>query len=179
MSAARPAPGGVDRLTFSRLGRREMGAVMRIEEAVFPEPWSPAVFFSELALREARAYLAAKVGRRVVGYFGLMFVERDAHVTTLAVHPDHQGRGLGKALMLEIVDLAVERDCENLSLEVASGNRRAQALYRAFGLAPIGVRKRYYPATGEDALVMMARDIGSATYARRLSRIEAALRSAP
>jgi ribosomal-protein-alanine N-acetyltransferase len=55
------------------------------------------------------------------------------------------------------------------------GNKAALALYRRFGMAPVGVRPNYYPATGEDALIMWARDIDSDTYARRLEAVEASL----
>ena len=161
-----------DGLRFSRLRRRDLGAVLRIERRVFPEPWSAQIFTSELALRKGRVYRVARVGRELVGYFGVMLVDGEAHVTTLAIAPQHQGQGLGTALMLEIVRISREQEVDSLSLEVAALNERAQALYRRFGLAPVGIRKKYYPATGEDAIVMMVRDLRSGEYARRLMRIE-------
>jgi ribosomal-protein-alanine N-acetyltransferase len=60
-------------------------------------------------------------------------------------------------------------------LEVRVGNEPALALYKRFGLAPVGVRPNYYPVTGEDALVMWARDIDSEEYAERLAAIDSAL----
>ncbi len=166
-------------LAFSPMRRRDLRQVMAIEQVVFPEPWSLTVFTSELALRDGRAYRTARAGRRVVGYFGLMFVDDEAHVTTVAVAPDHQGRGVGKVLMLEVARTALAAGSRHLSLEVAAGNERAQALYRRFGFAPVGVRKGYYQRTGEDALVMWAHDVDSAAYAERLAAIEARLRSGP
>ena len=62
---------------------------------------------------------------------------------------------------------------------MAASNERAQALYRRFGFAPVGVRKNYYPITGEDAYVMWAYDIDSPAYAERMAAIEAGLRSRP
>ena len=58
-------------------------------------------------------------------------------------------------------------------------NTSAQALYRRFGFAPVGVRPNYYPETGEDAIVMWARDVDSPEYAQRLAGIDARLRSEP
>lgn len=167
-----PAP------AFSPMRRRDLRHVMAIEQEVFPEPWSLAVFNAELAIRRGRAYRVAREGRVVVGYFGLMFVDEEAHVTTVAVAPAHQRRGLGTALLLEAARLAISEGARNLSLEVATGNERAQALYRRFGFAPIGLRKGYYQRTGEDAYVMWAYDVDSPAYAERLSAIEARLRSA-
>ena len=54
---------------------------------------------------------------------------------------------------------------------MAANNEPAQALYRRFGFAPVGVRKNYYPVTGQDALVMWVYDIDSEEYARRLDEL--------
>jgi ribosomal-protein-alanine N-acetyltransferase len=51
-------------------------------------------------------------------------------------------------------------------------NSGAQVLYQRFGFVPAGVRKGYYPETGEDALVMWANDIDTAVFHERLRRIE-------
>jgi [ribosomal protein S18]-alanine N-acetyltransferase len=158
-----------------RMRRRDLRRVMTIEHAVFPEPWSHAVFVSELALRHGRAYRVARVGRETVGYVGLMFVDEEAHVTTVAVAPEHQGRGFGKEILLGAVRIALDEGARAISLEVAVGNERAQSLYRRFGFVPVGVRKRYYQLTGEDAYVMWAHDIDSPSYAERLARIEASI----
>lgn len=151
--------------------RRDLRKVMEIEAVTFPEPWSHGVFVSELALKRGRAYRTARLGREIVGYIGLMFVEDEAHVTTVAVAPEHQHRGLGTQLMLEAVRLALEAGSKKISLEVAVGNGRAQALYRRFGFAPVAVRKRYYELTGEDALVMWVYDIDAPAYAQRVGAI--------
>ena len=164
-------------LELSAMRRRDLKSVMAIEQVAFPEPWSVAVFNSELGLRSGRAYRVAKDGRAVAGYFGMMFVEDEAHVTTIAVAPAYQHLGVGTFLMLEVVRIARERDARHISLEVAEGNVRAQALYRRFGFAPVGIRKRYYVATGEDAYVMWAYDIDAPAYADRLASIEARVRS--
>ncbi|HUZ10605.1 MAG TPA: ribosomal protein S18-alanine N-acetyltransferase [Acidimicrobiales bacterium] len=164
-------------LEISAMRRRDLRSVMVIEREVFPEPWSLNVFTSELALRRGRAYRVARDGRAVAGYFGMMFVEDEAHVTTIAVAPAFQRRGVATILMLEIVRIAREHGARHISLEVAEGNARAQALYRRFGFAPVGVRKRYYAVTGEDAYVMWAYDIDAPSYADRLASIEARVRS--
>lgn len=153
--------------------RRDLRRVMAIEQAVYPEPWSHGVFVSELSLRKGRAYRVARIGRETVGYVGLMFVEEEAHVTTVAVAPEHQRRGVGTQIMLGAMRIAEEEGARNVSLEVAVGNLRAQALYRRFGFAPVAIRKGYYQLTGEDAYVMWAYDIDAPPYRDRLAQIEA------
>ncbi len=159
--------------------RRDLKHVMEVERAVFPEPWSLNVFTSELALRTGRTYRTARAGRDLAGYYGLMFVDDEAHVTTIAVAPRFQGQGLGTLLLLDGVDQSLARGARHISLEVAASNEVAQRLYRRFGFAPVGVRKSYYPITGEDAFVMWVRDIDRAEYAERLAGIRGQLRSPP
>jgi ribosomal-protein-alanine N-acetyltransferase len=159
-------------IEYTRMRRRDLRRIMEIEHQVFPEPWSRTVFVSELALRHGRAYRIAREGREVVGYFGLMFVDEEAHVTTVAVVPEQQGRGLGTRLMAEAVRIARAEGARHISLEVAAHNERAQALYRRFGFVPVGVRKNYYALTHEDAIVMWAYDIDAPQYQARLDRIE-------
>jgi [ribosomal protein S18]-alanine N-acetyltransferase len=74
-------------------------------------------------------------------------------------------------LLIDAVHTSLGEGARHLSLEVATSNERAQALYRRFGFMPVGVRKRYYPVTGEDALVMWAYDLNSPAYSERLAAI--------
>ena len=159
-------------ITLEKMRRRDLRRIMEIEHQVFPEPWSHAVFVSELSLRRGRAYRVAREGRDTVGYVGLMFVDDEAHVTTVAIAPEHQGQGLGRELMAAAIRIALAEGSRHVSLEVAVHNERAQALYRRFGFVPVGIRKNYYPRTQEDAIVMFAYDVDSALYAERLARIE-------
>ncbi len=171
---ARPSDGPV-RVVVAPLRVTDLRAVVRIEEAVFAEePWSRRLFEEELAQRTSRVYRAAWVGRRLVGYAGLMLVDDEAHVNTLAVSPDDQGRGLGSALLADLVHTALDRRARHLTLEVRVGNEAALGLYSRFGLAPVGVRRDYY-GHGADALVMWARDIDGPEYAVRLGGLESDL----
>jgi ribosomal-protein-alanine N-acetyltransferase len=176
MSAARaevfddPLP-----VTLTAMRRRHLRGVLRIEQQVYPRPWSLGLFMSELALRASRAYLVARVGSTVVGYGGVMFTGPDGHVTNVAVDPAYHRRTVGTRLLLGLVSQSVAHGAENLTLEVRVSNTAAQTLYRAFGFAPAGVRKNYYAETNEDAIVMWAHDIGSDEYAARVASIEAGL----
>jgi ribosomal-protein-alanine N-acetyltransferase len=148
---------------------------MRIECTVYPRPWSLSLFVSELALRSARAYYVAKVDGVVVGYAGLMLTGDEAHVTNIAVAPDWQRHRIATRLLLTLARTALERDATGLTLEVRAGNLGAQALYRQFGMSPVGIRRNYYAETNEDAILMTVSSIEMPSYARRLADIEAAL----
>jgi [ribosomal protein S18]-alanine N-acetyltransferase len=154
---------------------KDLRGVLRIEEAVFPHPWSHRLFVEELAQRKSRAYRAAWIGADIVGFAGLMLIDDEAHVNNIAVDPRWQGRGLGSLILLDMTCVALELGTRHMTLEVRVGNETAIALYRRFGMAPVGVRPNYYPETGEDALIMWVRDIDSEAYGERLVKIGAAL----
>jgi ribosomal-protein-alanine N-acetyltransferase len=156
--------------------RRHLRAVLKIEEQVYPRPWSHSLFVSELALRSTRAYIVAKVGRDVVGYSGLMMSLTDGHITTVAVDPAWQRHHVGTRLLLALAREAIARDATALTLEARLSNKRAQDLYRRFGFVPVGVRKGYYVDTGEDALVMWAYDVNTESYDALLAGIERGVR---
>jgi ribosomal-protein-alanine N-acetyltransferase len=152
--------------------RRHLRAVLRIEEQVYPRPWSHSLFLSELALRGTRSYFVARVGREVAGYGGLLLSGEDGHITTIAVDPRWQRHGIGTRLMLALTREAIRRDARHLTLEVRLSNRGAQLLYQRFGFVPVGVRKNYYQETNEDALVMWVHEIDAPEQQVRLDRIE-------
>ena len=159
-------------VVITPMRRRHVRAVLRIEEQVYPRPWSAGLFLSEVGMRSGRTYLVAKVDGRIVGYGGLMYVLPDAHVTTLAVDPAWQRQAIGTRLLVALSRAAIATGATALTLEVRSSNAAAQELYRRFGFAPVGVRKNYYPETNEDALVMWVHDIDAPEYAQLLAGLE-------
>jgi ribosomal-protein-alanine N-acetyltransferase len=158
-------------LRIEKLKRRDLRYLLPIESTVFPEPWSVGVFNSELALRKGRLYRAAWDGDQMAGYIGFLIVDDEAHITTVATAPIYQRAGVASALIIDGISALLPMGVKHLSLEVAAHNEPAQALYRRFGFAPVGVRKNYYPVTGEDALIMWVYDIDSEEYTERLENL--------
>jgi ribosomal-protein-alanine N-acetyltransferase len=59
-----------------------------------------------------------------------------------------------------------------MTLEVRMGNEAAQRLYRNFGFVSAGVRRNYYPETGEDALIMWLYNLLSPEVQEHLGELE-------
>jgi [ribosomal protein S18]-alanine N-acetyltransferase len=152
--------------------RRHVRSVLRIEQQVYPRPWSGSLFMSELAMRSSRAYYVARVGRELVGYAGLMMTLDEGHVTTIAVDPRRHRSKIGSRLLLVLTREAIARGATALTLEVRMSNTAAQDMYRRFGFGPVGVRKNYYQEVNEDALVMWAHDVDTPEYSELLASIE-------
>jgi ribosomal-protein-alanine N-acetyltransferase len=162
-------------LVLLPMRRKHVNAVLRIEQQVYPEPWTAPLFLSELAMKSVRDYTIASVDDEVVGYSGLSYVDSEAHITNIAVDPRFQKRAIATHLMLRCAELCRQRGVQGMTLEVRVSNAAAQALYRKFGFAPAGVRKGYYTKPSEDALIMWAHDVDSNPYTERLTRIADAL----
>lgn len=152
---------------------RHLDDVLRIEEELYPTPWSRNLFESELTKRSTRAYYVASVGGRVHGYGGVLIAGDEAHIATVAVESSVQRRGLAKRILLHLTAVALDRGATLATLEVRADNGAAQRLYAGFGYMPVGVRKGYYVVDGErvDAVIMTAHDIDTAGYEARLVAI--------
>ncbi|WP_052710978.1 ribosomal protein S18-alanine N-acetyltransferase [Pseudofrankia sp. DC12] len=147
-----------------------------LEPDVFDvDPWTPEMFWSELAAGPSRYYLAALVAGRIVGYAGLAVTDDEAYIQTVGVHPDLRGRGLGARLMIALLREARRRGARSCGLEVRTDNHAARALYARLGFVDIGMRRGYYQPSGGDAYVMRARPIDSAGYGVQLDAAWAAL----
>ena len=157
-------------LVVEPMRRRDLAAIQVIEQVSYPKPWTITVFQSEIemARRGERCYLVARRDGDLVGYAGLMFVVGDAHVTNIASAPARQRTGVATRLLAELAWEAIARECQAMTLEVRVSNTGAQALYRNFGFAPVGIRQKYYENV-EDAIVMWCHDIAEPAYRQRLA----------
>lgn len=147
--------------TIREMGTGDLDQVVALESDQQPRPWSRQVFEDELAA-DNRIYLVAEDAGSVLGFAGLMVVGDEAHVTNLLVTPDKRREGLGRELMIALIASGIDAGARHLTLEVRKGNVAARALYSRLGLAPVGIRPRYYG--DDDALILWAHDIDQPGY---------------
>ncbi len=143
-------------LSIERMSPADLDEVLAIERASFSMPWSRGAFLYEMEQnRVARCNVIREDGR-LVGYVCLWEVADELHITNIAVHPSARRRGIGRALLGQLLDDARGRALRLVILEVRPSNAAARALYESFGFRVVGRRRGYYYDTGEDALVMEA-----------------------
>ncbi|MDO8491696.1 MAG: ribosomal protein S18-alanine N-acetyltransferase, partial [Dehalococcoidia bacterium] len=104
--------------------------------------------------KDGRAPEPPSPRQKLVGLAGLWFMVDEAHLTTIAVRGSYRRRGIGELLLISAIDLALERQCRFVTLEVRVSNKGAQALYEKYGFARTGLRRGYYTDNHEDALIM-------------------------
>lgn len=111
----------------------------------------------------------------IIGFAGLWLMLDEAHVTTIATHPDYRGRGVGELILASLIDIAYSIGARVVTLEVRVSNQVAQNLYRKYGFREAGVRRRYYSDNHEDALIMWTPEITDPDYLEHFRRLKAAL----
>jgi ribosomal-protein-alanine N-acetyltransferase len=134
----------------------DIPALARLERELFPQDaWSEATWWSELAARPRRSYVVQDdTDGAVLAYGGVDLGGEVADVMTMAVAPAAQGRGLGTAVLGELVERARADHAAHLMLEVRADNQPARNLYDRNGFEVLTVRRRYYQPGDVDALVM-------------------------
>jgi [ribosomal protein S18]-alanine N-acetyltransferase len=150
MSAAALEPD----FTLRPMKEPDVDAIVVAEQLVYEFPWEAEVFRE--CLRVGYNCWVAEQRRAVIAH-GVMSVGADeCHILNLCVHPDWQGRGIGRRLLRRLLALARERSADTAFLEVRSSNQTARGLYAAEGFCEIGTRRGYYPARHgrEDAVVL-------------------------
>jgi ribosomal-protein-alanine N-acetyltransferase len=100
------------------------------------------------------------------GYSGMWHIADEAHVSTIAVHPEWRGRKLGELLLWSMIRQAMLQQAAQVTLEVRVSNSLAQGLYRKYGFEVMGLRKGYYRDNGEDAYMMAVMRLDEAYRAR-------------
>lgn len=148
-------------ITLELMSPYDLAAVLRLERVCFPSAWTPESYLRELRNPNAY-YIVARRDGEVIGYAGMWVIMDEAHVSTLAVHPDLRRRGLGEAMMRHLMEVAVTRQASRMTLEVREHNEIALALYRKLGFESRGLLPHYYGDTGENAY-LMSKDLAAQT----------------
>lgn len=144
-----------DGVTIRQAQRADLLAVFRIEKAVFPQPWP---FTSFEGFLDEPGFLVATQNDAVVGYAVSDVTPnhgRDiGHLKDIAVHPNAQGEGIGRALLERVLLTLSVEGAHVVKLEVREGNEPAQSLYDEVGFEPVRRVPGYYD-DGDDAFVMV------------------------
>lgn len=142
---------------IQRLTEEFLPAVIDLDRTCLGGLWSLDGYRREIASPNSDLIILLtnhEATPHVLGLGCLWAIVEEAHITLLAVHPDYHRQGLGQALLWKLLHSAQCRGLERATLEVKTSNLPAISLYKKFGFQAVGVRKGYYPDTGEDALIL-------------------------
>lgn len=152
----------------------DLDEVHQIDQLSFSLPWPKKSFQYEVADNQFSTCWVATLNPKhtagstgqvmnssidsdvIVGMAVVWLVVDEAHIATIAVHPEFRGLGIGRQMMAAILDDSRRRGMDTATLEVRASNHIAQAMYKNFGFEVVGVREKYYKDNQEDALIMTA-----------------------
>lgn len=138
----------------------DLDAVMEIETAVYPFPWTKGIFHD--CIRVGYQCDVFQQNQEILAYSVLSIAVGEAHLLTFSVTPERQNKGLGKMMLQNVIDEATFSNVQSVLLEVRPSNHAAIHLYQKMGFIEVGIRPDYYPDENgrEDALIM-ARELFS------------------
>ncbi len=141
-------------MRIRRMMPEDLDQVAAIEKLNFGVPWTREGFASSLE-REEGLFLAAEENGKILGYIGAVLAPPEGDITNVSVHPEAAGRGIGGALVEELLRQTEKKGVTSLFLEVRKSNEAAIHLYQKRGFQQVGIRKNYYHEPLEDARIMV------------------------
>lgn len=166
-------------LTLRHMRVQDVSQVMAIDEEAFNPPWPERSYrfeinesqitymatlekFEQRPVQGLRRIFKTLRGDEklmeeqsvVVGYGGIWKISDEAHINTIASHPDYRGKKYGEIVLAGLIRRAIQLGAAYIVLEVRVSNFIAQKLYRKYGFDIFGVKADYYHHDREDAYDM-------------------------
>lgn len=135
------------------VGVEYLDQILLLEPQIYAHPWSSTLISAEFE-KNISFRLGFTHNDILIAYSFSYIVEDELHLLNLSVSPEFQNQGLGKYLLVTIIQKAKKKGVSNFYLEVRRSNTRAHSLYYAAGFTSSGFRKNYYSDNGEDAILM-------------------------
>lgn len=156
----------------------DVAQVVAIDRMAFSMPWTPSSYAYEITdskyshmvalelpddseeLPDTRGWrrlirsFASRDRGRILGYGGLWNIADEAHISTIATHPDERGKGYGEILLAGMIRKSIHLNAAYIVLEVRVGNLVAQNLYQKYEFETVDTKRNYYRDDNEDAYDM-------------------------
>jgi [ribosomal protein S18]-alanine N-acetyltransferase len=133
----------------------DIDRIVTIEKQSFAAPWSKRIFRETMSFPLSFNIVIRKgVDNTVVGYANFYVIGNEVQVLNIAVSPEWRKKGYAAKLLGHAIETLSVRKAEDFFLEVRPSNVDAIRLYEGFGFKKVGIRKKYYTETNEDAIVM-------------------------
>lgn len=132
---------------------QDVGCIAALEKICFSAPWSEEALDESLVKAEY-IFLAAELDGKIAGYVGMIRALDEGDITEVAVFPEYRRRGVAYALLTELKDRCAALGISRIFLEVRESNASAIALYEKTGFERIGLRRNFYDAPREHAVLM-------------------------
>ncbi len=135
-----------------KIQKSDIMQIFKIEQDCFSQCWSEKSIEQSLDI-ENNIMLCAKIDNTVCGYIFADFVLDEVNLNRIAVHGDYRKNGIATELLNALFDNTADF-ASKIMLEVRKSNTAAISLYEKNGFKIDGIRKNFYQAPLEDAVLM-------------------------
>jgi ribosomal-protein-alanine N-acetyltransferase len=154
-----------NRVAFRPMQISDLEQVQAIDRHSFSLPWPTSAYEFELNENPYSLLWIAEISPQaeapiLAGIAVVWLILDEAHIASIAVHPDFRSQGIAKHLLATVLREAIQKGSQLATLEVRARNLIAQRLYQRFKFEIIGKRVRYYRDNNEDALIMTVKGLG-------------------
>ena len=124
--------------------REELSEVVRVDNAAFEPLWCNSRAALSKAFEQSSYATVAEEGSHIVGYQLSTGGSFGAHLARLAVLPELQGRGIGTALVSDLIAHMHSTGGSKITVNTQAGNTASLALYGRLGFRRTGERYPVY-----------------------------------
>lgn len=142
-----------DTLLISKMQESDINELVKIDKICFSSPWSYNSFKAELENKNSY-FIVCKYNNNAIGYAGLYKILDETYISNIALLPDYRKKGIGRKLLVSLINYAQNNRASFISLEVRKSNYIAINLYKSEGFVLSGLRKNFYSSPKEDGLIM-------------------------
>ena len=141
-------------LTIIQLGIMHLNACIDLDQKSLKGLWTKSQWERELT-DPKRICLGALLheSKKLLGLCAAWLISDELHLTSIAVHPTHQRKGIGKFLLSDLIKRSKSLKTNYINLEVKNNNEPAKAFYKSMGFKTVGHRSNFYE-DGSDALIL-------------------------
>ena len=138
----------------SLMDHSDLKEAYEIEKQTNPSPWSKENFFSSYEV--GHKSLVCRIDNVIVGFIIFSVINKEIHLLNIAVHFEHQKKGVGSLLMDSMLKQASVMGVSKVYLEVRSKNEKAILFYKKYNFIQDAVRVNYYTGENSDDAVLMS-----------------------
>lgn len=122
---------------------QHLPAIMAVDRLINQKPWSINQWHA--SLNAGHQGWVLRRGDTLYAFLLSAFIGTESELLLMGTNPDYQQRGYATWLLDRWQSHALQKQVQQLQLEVRASNRQAQRVYERFGFRRVGVRPGYYP----------------------------------
>ncbi len=140
--------------TIIELGIIHLNSCLDLDQKSLKGLWTKSQWKKELTMpnRICLGIIELET-KKLIGLCSAWLVIDELHITSIAVHPIHRRKGLGKFLLSNLIKRSKSLQTNHIILEVKDNNEPAKAFYKSMGFKTVGNRSNFYK-DGSDALLL-------------------------